>query len=81
MRISEYTDLYTFIYRVVASDNDDDQSSSGILRYSIVNSVPPTASSVFIISPTTGDIQLARSLTNNDTDTGRNQYRVSPTPN
>ncbi|XP_062579030.1 protocadherin Fat 3-like [Saccostrea cucullata] len=61
--ISEYEDLNTIIYRVVATDNDNNRSSSGILRYSLLR----TSGSVFIISPTTGEIQLAQSLTNNKT--------------
>lgn len=72
--ISEYEGLNDIIHRVIATDNDNSNSSSGVLRYSIVRSVPLSSSPVFIISSTTGEIQLAQSLTNNKT---ANQYTVS----
>lgn len=72
--ISEYEGLNDIIHRVIATDNDNRNSSSGVLRYSIVRSVPLSSSPVFIISSTTGEIQLAQSLTNNKT---ASQYNVS----
>lgn len=72
--ISEYQNLNTIIYRVIATDNDNNRSNSGILRYSIDRSLPLSSSPVFIVSSTTGEIQLAQSLTNNKTS---NQYDVS----
>nr|XP_034314272.1 protocadherin Fat 4 isoform X3 [Crassostrea gigas] len=72
--ISEYEGLNDIIHRVIATDNDNRNSSSGVLRYSIVRSVPLSSSPVFIISSTTGEIQLAQSLTNNKT---ASQYNLT----
>ncbi|KAL3875970.1 hypothetical protein ACJMK2_033864 [Sinanodonta woodiana] len=65
-RISEYTDVRASIIRVEATDGDNPNSDSGRLRYSINATVPSVAASYFTISPTFGEINLARTLTTDE---------------
>ncbi|XP_060080745.1 protocadherin Fat 4-like, partial [Ylistrum balloti] len=56
--ISEYHDIDTKVIEVTATDNDNINSTSGILRYAI-----DTVNSYFTITRTTGVILLAQPLT------------------
>ncbi|KAK3608192.1 hypothetical protein CHS0354_039207 [Potamilus streckersoni] len=65
-RISEYIEVRAAIIRVEATDGDNPNSDSGRLRYSINATVPSIAANYFSISPTYGEINLARTLTTDE---------------
>lgn len=75
--ISEYHANGGIVTTVSANDQDSatsDTTASGILRYQINASNPVSNQAVFTISQTTGEIYLARTLTNDQT---ANIYTVS----
>jgi len=73
VQISEYHENNDIVTTVSASDLDSPTSSSGILRYQINNTIPTSTLPFFTISQTTGQIYLARALTN---DASADQYTV-----
>lgn len=60
--ISEYDEIGTRVLAVTATDSDNQNSNSGILRYKLGRVQPPNANQFFSVSSTVGEIQVARSL-------------------